>query len=77
MRLRIVPPTKPDAEIISECFSLQKKLTATARKTICVLKNHMPALMAPMAFIALGAIHVAESSKTTDRVRVNPTVNEV
>ena len=76
MRLSIVPATSPDAATIG-FLTTQKKITAPPSQLICQLRNHMPARGAPIFFIKRGAIHVADNSKTVDRVRTRPMMKEV
>lgn len=73
----MVPPTSPDAASTEVGLAAQKKLIAPPNHNICQLRNHIPALAAPIHAMARGAIHVAESSKMTDSVRTSAMWNEL
>jgi len=71
MRLRIVPPTRPDADTIGALVP-QKILAAPARHSICQLINHRPVRIGPILAMTTGAIHVADISNATDTVLAIP-----
>lgn len=77
-RLRIVPPTSPEAEMM-ELLSLKAQNTAMpmSRLTLCQLENHRPARIGPILPMSQGPTQVAVTSNPTDRVLATATCEEV